>query len=92
MAGQAHWITGIVLLLGGFLVVGVPLLLSRYRANFRGVRRELTCPKSKNSARVELVQFVPTQQFTGVFSCSEFEDPTRVRCSKGCIGEANRRR
>ena len=82
--------TGIVLMLGAFLVVGLPLLLSRYQANFRGVRRELTGPKSKNVARVELVQFVPTQQFTGVFSCSEFEEPTRVRCTKDCVGEANR--
>jgi hypothetical protein len=92
MAGQAHWITGMVLLLGALLVVGLPLLLARYQANFRGVRRDLICPKSKNVARVELVQFVPTQQFTGVFSCSEFEDPTRVRCTKNCVGEANRRR
>ena len=37
----------------------------------------------------ELVQFVPTQQFTGVFSCSEFEEPNRVRCTKDCVGEAN---
>ena len=51
------------------------------------MRRGLICPKSKNVARVELVQFVPTQQFTGVFSCSEFEEPNRVRCTKDFVGE-----
>jgi hypothetical protein len=79
-------------MLGALLVVGLPMLLSSYWQNFRGVRRELTCPKSKNLVRVELKEFLPTQQFTGVSSCSAFEDPTRVRCARGCVGEANRGR
>jgi len=80
MVGQAHWFTGMVLLLGGLLAVGVPLLLSKLQPRFRGVQRDVTCPKSNRLAHVELAQSVPTLQFTGVYRCSEFRDPTRVRC------------
>ena len=91
MVGQAHWLTGIALLLGALLVVGLPLLLSRLQPRFRGVQCDVLCPKSKRLAHVELAQSLPTLHFTGVYRCSEFVDPTRVRCERGCAREANRR-
>lgn len=91
MVGQAHWLTGVVLVLGGLLVVGWPLLLSRLQQAFRSVRREVVCPKSKRNAHVELAQHMPTLQFTGVYRCSEFADPSRVRCARDCVHAANHR-
>jgi hypothetical protein len=83
MTGQAHWIEGFVVILGGLLVMGGIYLLGIHHT-LKRVRRRLACPVSGEPVQVAFIEDTTTGRFLDVVGCSAFPDPDDVRCAKTC--------
>jgi len=92
MNGQAHWSTGLVLFVGAALVLALPMLVAWFNGSFRRVPRRVACPETKTGFETLLVRNESTGHFTGVSSCSRFDDPTSVKCAHDCLHSLNHER
>lgn len=90
MEGQAHWITLAVVGAGGAAVLGLV-----WRATVAGrrrthARRQFVCPFKDAHVSCELSRSTLNGRFIEVESCSAFDPPERVLCSRQCVALLNR--
>jgi hypothetical protein len=90
MAGEASWITGIVLLVGIAAVLALWVFGVRMGRYHQWRKRSIVCPGSGKRTDTIMVEKSETGRVVDVARCSAFEDPSDVRCRKQCIEMVNR--
>jgi hypothetical protein len=88
MSGQAHWIDGLVVLVGAVVVFGAFIWLAMGH-HLKRVHRRLACPVRGEAFDVGLVQDRDNGFFIEVESCSAFPNPHQVRCHEECRRQLN---
>ena len=86
MEGEGpHWLTGAVILGGGLLVMALMWAAACVERRLVSVWRQLTCPERKTKETCRLTRDVDSGRLVDVESCSAFDRPGRVSCSKSCL-------
>jgi hypothetical protein len=85
MTGQAHWLTALVVLLGGAFVVALVLRLGRSSPRVRLVSTRFRCPIQGIVVSATVVEDAPTHRRIDVQSCSAFAPANAIRCAKPCV-------
>lgn len=85
MEGEAHWLTGALILGGGLLILVLMRIASRSGGRLVSQRRRVVCPTKNNTFECLVTHNVDGDLDTDIESCSAFDPPGIVPCDKACL-------